>query len=189
MAATIIPAFRSAQAEAEIIGRILAGYSELEVELLQCVMLVIDNDVDKAVRTLYSARGERRRLDNANAILHPAYVKSTLQAEWSQCFDDLDYCRVIRNQYAHCQWYHTVHDGLCFIDLENLTKQTANIAALTPHRHPIDVTLLSSQEQFFDHVQKCLWCVAEQYSHSLLSNKPNALWPWPGSRARPSLHN
>ena len=156
MTETIIPAFRDAPNEAIIIGHILAGYSELEVELLGCVMGVNKNNVDQAVRALYKDRGEWRRIENAKTIIGPLYIKAGLQREYAQCISDLDHCRLIRNQYAHCQWYYTASEGLCFIDLEGLAKQPTNIAALTPGRLPVDIVLLSNQEQFFKYVQKCL---------------------------------
>jgi hypothetical protein len=190
MTETIIPAFRDAPNEAIIIGHILAGYSELEVELLGCVMGVNNNNVDQAVRALYKDRGEWRRIENAKTIIGPPYIKAGLQREYVQCISDLDHCRLIRNQYAHCQWYYTASEGLCFIDLEGLAKQSTNIAALTPGRLPVDIVLLSNQEQFFKYVQKCLWYLAEQHSLSQqMPPKPNPLWSWPGSMTRPPLHN
>jgi hypothetical protein len=43
----------------------------------------------------------------------------------------MDWCRQIRNQYAHCQWYWTAHEGLCFVDLEAVAKQVTPITELT----------------------------------------------------------
>jgi hypothetical protein len=190
MTETIIPEFRNAPNEAMIIGRILAGYSELEVELLGCVMRVKNNNVDQAVRALYSERGERRRIEKAKAIIGKPYIKAGLEREYVQCIADLDHCRLIRNQYAHCQWYYTAREGLCFADLERLANQPANIAALMPARLPVDVTLLSQQEQFFKYVQKCLWYLDEHYSLSQqAAPKSNPLCPLPRAMTPPPLHN
>lgn len=189
MEETIIPAFRSAHREGMIVGRILAGYSELEIELLACVMGVNGNNVDAAVRMLFSSRGEKLRIENARRAIETHYIGAGLQQKFERCIDDLDYCRIIRNQYAHCQWYHTPAEGLCFIDLENLAEQPDDIVALTPKRLPLDVTLLTEQEQFFKYVQKCLWHFAEQYALHTQPSKHAPLWSWPGATKRPALHN
>jgi hypothetical protein len=41
-----------------------------------------------------------------------------LLAELTEALADLDWCRLIRNQYSHCQWFWTAKDGLCFVNLK-----------------------------------------------------------------------
>jgi hypothetical protein len=81
-----------------------------------------------------------------------------------QTFDDLDWCRQIRNQYAHCQWYWTQQDGLCFVNLEELAQQPTTILNdLTAGRHSIDLALLNAQEAFFWYVKECLMHLGDTY--------------------------
>jgi hypothetical protein len=144
MTETIIPAFRDAPQEGQIVGRLLAGYSELEVEMLNCTDL-ISGDIDAAVRQLYRTRGEKRRIEATQTATGAAYNKVGLGSEYAQTMADMNWCRQIRNQYAHCQWYFTTQEGLCFTDLEDLAKQPARIARVTDVRFPVNVDLLSRQ--------------------------------------------
>lgn len=187
---TIIPAFKYAQAEAEIVGRLLAGYSELELEMMQCVHLV-SGDLDRAVRALYGERGEKKRIIQARQYSEAAFSSIGLAAQYAATFDDIDWCRAIRNQYAHCAWYYTSQEGLCFTDLEQLANGATLIAALTNVKHPVHQALLSEQEAFFKYVQKRLWWLHQEYP--ILTGKagqrPTRLWSWPPAMARPRAHN
>jgi hypothetical protein len=190
MTETIIPAFRDAPQEGQIVGRLLAGYSELEVEMLNCTDLVSGGDIDAAVRRLYGTRGEKRRIDETQAATEAAYTNVGLGSEHAQTMADMDWCREIRNQYAHCQWYFTTQEGLCFIDLEDLAKQSARIARVTDVRFPVNVDLLSRQEAFFKHVQKWLWYLQEQYRARTGTLRPSSrVHQLPPAMARPSKHN
>jgi hypothetical protein len=53
--------------EAQVIGRLLAGYSELEILLMHCVMTVRD-DFNVALKTMYRTRGEKQRIQIADAM-------------------------------------------------------------------------------------------------------------------------
>jgi len=55
-------------------------------------------------------------------LTEAAYVGIELGPIYATTMADMDWCRQIRNQYAHCQWYYTAHEGLCFIDLEELAS-------------------------------------------------------------------
>jgi hypothetical protein len=189
MTETIIPAFRNAPQEGQIVGRLLAGYSELEVEMLNCTDLVSGN-IDAAVRQLYEMRGEKPRIDATQTATGAAYNGVELGSEHAQTMADMDWCRKIRNQYAHCQWYFTTQEGLCFIDLEGLAKQLARIARVTDVRFPVNVDLLSRQEAFFKHVQKWFWYLQEQYRARTGALRPSSLvHQLPPAMARPPLHN
>jgi hypothetical protein len=105
--------------------------------------------------------------------------------------DDMDWCRTLRNQYAHCAWYHTSREGLCFTDLEQIANQPQKIEALTYSKFPVDVPLLTSQEAFFKNVQKRFWWLCEQYPILIgqVEQPSNLLWSWPPAMARPREHN
>ena len=106
MTEVIIPAFRDAPEEGKIVGHLLAGYSELEVEMLQCAFLV-SNDIDAAVRTLYKDRGESRRIEAARKITEQAYINAGLESKYALTMDNMDWCRLLRNRYAHCLVLHS----------------------------------------------------------------------------------
>jgi hypothetical protein len=52
---SIMPAFADFPAEAEIIGRLLAEYTNLEVGLMNCVQ-VVRLDFDAVLKTMFRAR-------------------------------------------------------------------------------------------------------------------------------------
>ena len=91
----IIPAFRDAPEEGKIVGRLLAGYSELEVEMLQCAHGVCGN-IDVAVRALYAQRGEAIRIKATRQIIEQPYIAAGLQPKYTATMDDMDWCRQIQ---------------------------------------------------------------------------------------------
>ena len=152
--------------------------------MLQCAFGVC-GDIDVAVRALYKDIGEAKRINATRQIIEQPYIAAGLQQKYAATMDkagNMEWCREIRNQYAHCQWYHTTKEGLCFIDLENVVQQTlppAKISLVTGTKYPVDVPLLSEQEAFFKYVQKSFWHLAEQYKiHIGQLKKANAIWPW-----------
>jgi hypothetical protein len=67
LAELIIPCFSEHQAEAEgkIIGRLLAGYGELELEM--CVAAVTNNNLDGAIK-IFRVRGGENRITAADTL-------------------------------------------------------------------------------------------------------------------------
>jgi len=63
-----MPAFSIRPKEAEIIGRLLAGYGELEFIVYECVKVALGRSTI-AARLLFRVRSEKTRLDIADAIL------------------------------------------------------------------------------------------------------------------------
>ena len=61
MPATIMPCFGRFPEEGSIIGRLLAGYGELEFELCRCVAAINDN-MDAAIKAMFRVRGEEKRI-------------------------------------------------------------------------------------------------------------------------------
>jgi hypothetical protein len=192
---SLMPCFDANQAQAEgiIVGRLLAGYGELEVQLCAC-RIAVEGIYDIPVRELFSVRGESRRLRTAKAALRSDYTRAGLITDLDQALDDLDWCREIRNQYSHCQWYWTSKEGLCFVNLEELAKQPTAILALTAVRHPISLALLNDQEAFFWYVKECLMYLETAYRdwdrlQGLTPGPAIFLYPKPTVVARPPAHN
>ncbi len=134
----IILAFGRYSEEGAIIGRLLAGYGELELEICNCVAAVTD-DIDGALRTLFGIRGAEKRIEKADGIMRASYGSAGLEPKYVAVMDAIEWCRKVRNQYAHCHWYDTKDEGLCFVDLESIAKIKNHLLPLKLHRHAVDV--------------------------------------------------
>jgi hypothetical protein len=155
-----MPAFGQFQQEAAVIGRLLAGYGELEYELMVCLSCAI-GDIDTAVRVVFRARGEEQRIIAADTIMRPWYDAVGLINPYSEAVADMGWCRQIRNQYAHCHWI-TIDNGLNlgFYDLEAAAKSNTKIRL---KRHEVDLALLQEQESYFCYVNECFWYLDHEF--------------------------
>jgi hypothetical protein len=152
---SLMPCFGPMQAPAEgmLVGRILSGYGELEVSMCAC-LIAIERQVDVPIRLLFNERSAEKRIKTARKALVADYTKAGLHIELAEALDDMEWCRKLRNQYAHCQWYWTSQEGLCFVNLEELAKQPSPITALMDSRHSLNVALLSDQEEYLNYVKE-----------------------------------
>jgi hypothetical protein len=75
---SILPAFDRFLKEAAILGRILAGYGELEYDLATAMGSAL-NDDDLAFRLLFRNRGEEQRISIGDIILRPICEKWKLR--------------------------------------------------------------------------------------------------------------
>ncbi len=156
--AHIMPAFDRYPKEAELIGKILAGYGELEFSLCQCVSQV-HNDFDMVLKTMYRARGEKQRIDIADAMGRSQFYILKLGDPFSEAIADIHECRKIRNRYAHCNWHDDLTGDLGFVDLEEIAKENrpAKLVDLTI-RH-LNVAILSQQTDYFSYLDRSLSCL------------------------------
>jgi hypothetical protein len=94
---SLMPCFNADQAQAEgvVVGRLLAGYGELELQLCGC-RVAVENILDLPIREFFGVRGAERRLDIAKQTLEADYAKASLTADLAQALSDLDWCRAIR---------------------------------------------------------------------------------------------
>jgi hypothetical protein len=183
-----MPCFNQFKREGDLVGRLLAGYGELELELAQCVMATNKYNTDATIRTLFKVRGEKKRIDTADSMMRQKYVQAGLRVPYERAIKDMHFCRLLRNQYAHCNWYCTVQEGLHFIDLEGLANSSRRIIAVTKRRRGLDVPLLERQEAYFKYVQKCFWYLAEAFHRTQQVMKTPPLWTRPKRIARPRRH-
>jgi hypothetical protein len=93
----VMPAFHSFPNEAAIIGRLLAGYAELEIGLLHCVSGVRE-DFDAVLKAMFRTRGETRRIDVADALGRQLYRALDLANEFEVAISAVRYCLRIRIQ-------------------------------------------------------------------------------------------
>jgi hypothetical protein len=153
---SILILFKQFPKESEIIGRLLAGYGVLEIDLCFCVAEVRD-DIDMVIKAMFRPRGETQRIDIADAIGRQPYRGLKLGTEFSEAIGGARYCLQIRNQYAHCNWQLLDDGALGFVNLEEVAYKNEAFGsgvALTLHR--LTPELLESQEDYFIHVGRCL---------------------------------
>jgi hypothetical protein len=98
--ATIMPFFNDFPMEAQIVGRLLTGYGELELELAKCVGTATGN-IDAAINAIFSKRGAELRIKLAGKLAESGYDAAGLGEVYRNAVNDMDHCRSIRNQYAH----------------------------------------------------------------------------------------
>lgn len=192
---SLMPCFDANQAQAEgmVIGRLMAGYGELELQLCAC-RIAVEGIFDLPIREIFGIRGAERRIKFAKAALRSDFTRAGLITDLLRALDDLDWCRQIRNQYSHCQWYWTKQEGLCFVNLKELANQVTTILAVTAGRHPISLSLLGAQEAFFWYAKECLMYLDTAYrdwnrQQGGTPGPPIFLYPKPQVVARPLLHN
>ena len=94
-----MPAFIRFPQEAAIIGRLLAGYGELEFELSRCLGAALGDD-NTAARALFRVRGEKQRILTADALMRHKYHAADLETRYSETIACMHWCRTARNQYA-----------------------------------------------------------------------------------------
>jgi hypothetical protein len=153
LAAQIMQHFIRRPNEAAIIGRLLAGYGELEFIAYECVKSVLGSSAE-AARLVYGARGEKKRLDLADGKLREACTSYGLENFYSETIEAAHYCRELRNQYAHSTWIGG-NEGLFYASIEAAVEKNTDEVILIFNY--IDVPLLAQQELFFAHTQTRLW--------------------------------
>jgi len=191
---SLMPCFEPNQADEEgkIIGKILAGYGELEVTVLAC-LVAVEGQFDFPVRKLFKRTSAERRIKLAQKALLPDFIKAKLETDVMEALADLDWCRELRNQYAHCQWGWTSADGLFFVNLEQLAdRRTHLILNVMDHRRYIDVPLLQEQEMYCNYVRECFRHLETAYrawdrKKSGVGHPP-FVFPKPSRKVRPERY-
>ena len=153
MSLTVMPAFFQCADEAAIIGRLLAGYGELEFQLCTCLSLGL-GDEDTGVRVMFRLRSERGRLDVADALMRGPYAEAALETEYAEAIGAARGCLKLRNQYAHRHWVAT-RTGLWFTNLEDAATSSSGALPRLPLRR-LSVELLRDQEAYFAYAMDCL---------------------------------
>lgn len=190
----LMPCFKPEEgfAEGVIIGRLFTGYGELELEACSCLIGQQNGDFDGPIRSVFSRKkSAEQRVKDLKKALRPKYVDAGLDALMSEIFGDLNFCRSIRNQYAHCVWgWDSPKQKLFFVDLEALADQPADkrITKLMGDPRWIDVKLLSRQEAFFTYVKGSLIHLGTAYTAWLGSKNVPYIFPRPQKVVRPPKH-
>lgn len=158
MSELLLPALDDFPIEASCIGRLLASYAVLEIDLMYCVNASVKN-FDTVLKVMFRTRGESARIDSADALARHKYHALGHGSRFEQTIGDVKYCVKIRNEYAHCVW-HNANDGhLTYLNIEKLAKRNEKITSLsnpTLTYHKVDLNLLRDQVRFFENTSKTL---------------------------------
>jgi hypothetical protein len=184
MTRTIMPAFERFPQEAELIGKLLTGYGELEFTLAWSVRWIID-DADVAMRWLYKSRGESLRISTAESLTYSTVRGHKHEALWRDALDNLRHCLKIRNQYAHANWVDGPNE-LKFASLEGVVHQQGPVDPTALPTNAVQVSSLRKQEAYFVYVcdQMTFVCYEFQVEGGHRSNHP---WTRPSKVSRPNL--
>ncbi len=173
--------------EGKLIGRILAGYAELETDLMHCVAAGYDGDLDLVLRQMYARHGEKKRLELGRKLGCPVYRPLDLLDHFNEAVDSMDHCRLIRNQYAHSIFWNDNTGKLAFANIEELAKGEEEVVDLRGlERRYATVDLLSRQFGYFVHVSDMLiWVLNEGNRRAGRSAHAGILANRPGEMERP----
>ena len=179
----ILPQFERHPQELAVIGRLVAGYGELEFTLATCAV-VYTGDIAMGYRLIFRFRSESTRIQIADTIIRGHANKIGLGPFYEHCLGALRYCLKIRNQYAHCHWPKPENGILGFHELES-SFVGPNLKP-TDFK-PIDLDLLNAQEAYFCYTRDCLIYLRSETIFRI-SQKPHSLSK-PQLMQRPNLHN
>jgi hypothetical protein len=156
MARSIMAPFSKFAKEGDTIGRLLAGYSNIEIGLMHCGQ-VATGDFDTVLRKMFGVRGEAKRINAAEMLGLPEYKRLKLSMDFEKAIRAVRYCLKIRNQYAHWVWWDDYSGKLAFANIEDLTKYRRRVKDLTKLKaHHVDAALLAAQEAYFVYADELL---------------------------------
>jgi hypothetical protein len=136
--------------EGAAVGRLLLGYSNLEVGLMNCVQMALRGDLNAVIKPMFSVRGESRRIKRAQDIGEPIFAQHGLTRNFHHALAVIRRCLEIRNQYAHWSLWNDSSGKLAFANLESLAKVKRTVNNLIRlRRFHVDATLLAEQENYY----------------------------------------
>jgi hypothetical protein len=181
----ILTAFDRYPDEAAIIGRMMAGYGELEFGMCLCMSEALGS-LSVAARVLFRSRGEEHRISTADAILYPWYESFGISKSWEIVRRAISWCKGTRNQYSHCHWRADELNGLFFTHIEKGAK-SASGEVILEFLH-VDVPLLEQQEDYFHFAQQGILFIRDEQRRQAGQLKSHD-WKAPEERQPPPRHN
>lgn len=149
-------AFESFPEEGLLVGKILVAYTNLEVDLMNCIKTVL-SDLDTVLKVMYRVRGETQRIMIAESLGFQTFKDLGLDSDFKLVISCLKFCVKLRNQYAHSIFWNDLGDRLVFSDLEALAKSNNKLTDVRGiQKRYIDVDLLRSQLDYFEYVSDFL---------------------------------
>jgi hypothetical protein len=180
------PSFQRHPKEAEIIGRLVVGFGDIEFAVCRNAGLAL-NMLDAVLRALYKQASTSGRIDTADALMQSAFGLAGLADSYAKSIGMVRYCQKIRDQYAHCDWADSQDPPyLYFADLRASAESPSGQFDLFFHH--VDVSLLKLQEAYFSNTIEWL----EFLKHDLAVRQGHLAshnWLVPPVTARPPLHN
>jgi hypothetical protein len=156
MTRSIMTPFSKFSKEADTIGRLLAGYSNIEMSLFHAVY-VATGDFDTALKKIFGIRNGTRRIKIGEQLGLGEYRRLNLASDFGKALRIMRYCLKIRNQYAHWVWWDDYTGKLAFTNVEDLTKYKRKVNDLQKLKaHHVDDALLKAQEAYFVYADELL---------------------------------
>lgn len=175
---TVLRAFPAFPNEAALIGRMLAGYADLEIDLMHCAKAVRD-DLDTSLKAMFRTRGNGPRIDVADALARHAYHALGIGTQFEMAIGAVRYCLRIRNLYAHCTWWDDNSGQLAFANLEELARNNVKVTdlhGLTVHH--VAVPHLEAQFAYFEYTDNLfIWVIQEGNARAGRPAFPNRVIP------------
>lgn len=166
----LMPAFRRRKKSAAVVGRLLAGYGELEFLLAFCVGTADASSMKPkpgqqigehrihheylAIKDMFRERGESKRFEMAKKRMNKTFANAGMKADYSDTMGAMSQCLKIRNLFSHCHWAQSKKRGLFFINLEDAAKAPGALK-LDAFRHASPKTL-DRIEEYFWYTFECL---------------------------------
>ncbi len=171
--------------EQALVGRMLMAYGEFESQTAKLVGHAFDGNYALGGRIFWRVHGAAARIDVADAIIRPFFESIGLLGQWSNALGALRYCKDIRNQYAHCNWFTEKGKPLTFI---NFDKDVASPEGeLMLQLYPTDLTLLQKQCEYFEYTNDWLFFLDCRCRRRRGVSAPDAVAP--KSIPQPPKHN
>lgn len=140
----LMPAFRRRKKNAAVVGRLIAGYNDLELLLALCIGMVMASkkrphptkDIfavrhvceKRGLKALYRIQGAERRLKQARKWTKKEFEKAGLKKEYEETLAALGRCRKFRNLFAHSLYGQSKKRGLFFVFMEEYAKRPQSLS-------------------------------------------------------------
>lgn len=169
----INPSHAAFPAEANLIGLMVLGYSELDITLCFVGGLALGQKW-AVLSALHALDNESARLDMVNRLVKHVMIERGIDAKFGEAIGAMRHCKKIRNQYAHAQWIDR-NNTLMFASAKDIPwKADGVIQWKVTNFH-----LLQKQKAYFEYTRKCLiWLEAEfSMPHNPLQWPPHMRQP------------
>lgn len=163
-----VPAFHRQKKSAAIVGKIIAGFGELEFQLASCVgdvfaahtirthQRIVIHRLEcqtRALRTLFRANTAQAKIKLARVLIWDFVTGDPqLEGPYSEAIGAVELCRNIRNNYAHAHWAATDARGLWFVKLQ----ESAESPSFEMKYRFVSNDLLREQEAYLAYAHELL---------------------------------
>ena len=100
----LLRGFQAFPAEAALIGRMLAEYADLEIDLMHCAKQV-RGELDHVLKSMFRNRGNTARINITDALAHQPYLELKLRPQHDAAIAAVRHCLKIRNLHTRCVWW------------------------------------------------------------------------------------